>query len=225
MEVVKLAVSPYRIPIFPLGVVLLPEMHMPLHIFEERYKTMVHECLERNEPFGIVFFDGEKIHNVGCTARIVEILKQYEDGRMDIMVQGERRFYMDQTDDSRPYLISEIIYIEDMKEIFNDQDRILTDKITDLLSLLSRLSGTAEENRKEGNNPLKLSFQLPAIEGFTPQERQRFLEMTSPRERLTKGLSVLEKVIARAKLNLEVAKIIGGNGHIQAFLAQQGFVS
>ncbi len=220
-----MAVNLYQIPIFPLGVVLLPEMHMPLHIFEERYKTMVHECLERNEPFGIVFYDGEKIHNVGCTARIVEILKQYEDGRMDIVVQGERRFYMDKTDDSRPYLISEIIYIEDMKEVFNDQDRILTDKIIDLLDLLDRLSGSAEEDRVTEDNPLKLSFKLPAIEGFTPQERQRFLEMTSPRERLTKGLNVLKKVIARAKLNLEVTKIIGGNGHIQAFLAQRDFVS
>ena len=60
-------------------------MVMPLHIFEERYKTMVNECLEKNEPFGIVYFDGKKIHRIGCSAHITEILKQYDDGRMDIL--------------------------------------------------------------------------------------------------------------------------------------------
>jgi Lon protease-like protein len=70
------------IPIFPLGVVLLPEMTMPLHIFEQRYKIMIHECMERQEPFGIVYFDGKQIHRVGCTAHMVEVSRKYEDGRI-----------------------------------------------------------------------------------------------------------------------------------------------
>jgi Lon protease-like protein len=60
-----------RIPLFPLGLVLLPGMVLPLHIFEERYKQMISECLATNRSFGIVWFDGQAIRTMGCTARIV----------------------------------------------------------------------------------------------------------------------------------------------------------
>lgn len=215
--------TPNQIPVFPLGLVLLPEMTLPLHIFEDRYKIMINECLERNEPFGIVFFDGDKIHKVGCTAHIVEVLKQYEDGRMDIMVRGMQRFYMDQTDDSRPYLVSGIFYIDDMEETISSEDPVLLRKITDLLRSLDQLSGHSGQIDQWNDGDLRrLSFMVPAAEGFTPQERQRFLEMTSPRERLEKGLRVLEKVIARVKINREITEIIGSNGHVRAFLAKKG---
>jgi len=218
-----LALPPRKIPVFPLGLVLLPGMALPLHIFEERYKIMVNESLERNEPFGIVYFDGMKIHPVGCTARIVEIMKQYDDGRMDIMVLGEQRFYMEQTDDSRPCLVSDVIYIDDMEEPANAQDPALSQKAADLLGDLEELPGYAgESDRFDAGDLKRLSFMVPGIEGFTPEERQHFLEMTSVRERLEKGLKVLEKVIARVKISREVAEIIGGNGHVRAFLARQG---
>ena len=220
-----MAIPPKQIPVFPLGLVLLPGMALPLHIFEERYKIMINESLERNEPFGIVYFDGEKIYKVGCTARIVEILKQYDDGRMDIMVLGVRRFYMDQTDDSRPCLVSDVIYIDDLEEPAGAEDQALSQKAADLLRVLDQLPGYAGESDRFDERDLKrLSFMVPGIEGFTPEERQHFLEMTSVRERLEKGLKVLEKVIARMKISREVAEIIGGNGHIRAYLAKKGLV-
>jgi Lon protease-like protein len=77
------------IPLFPLGVVLLPEMILPLHIFEERYKTMIGQCLDQDEEFGIVYFNGKKMEEVGCTARILKVLKRYDDGRMDICHFGQ----------------------------------------------------------------------------------------------------------------------------------------
>ena len=81
-----------RIPLFPLGLVLLPKMALPLHIFEDRYKQMIAECLAEDRPFGILHFDGKTVASVGCTARVVQVLKKYEDGRMDIMTRGEDRF-------------------------------------------------------------------------------------------------------------------------------------
>ncbi len=214
-----------QLPIFPLGLVLLPEMTLPLHIFEKRYKIMINECLEQSQPFGIVYFDGQKIHPVGCTARIVEVLKQYDDGRMDILVQGVRRFYMDQTDESRPYLVSDIIYIDDIPETESAEDRNLFQQAADLLGVLAQLSdGSGEIERFEDVDLKRLSFMLPAAEGVTLQERQRFLEMTSIRERIKKGLKVLGKVTARMKINREVAEIIGGNGHIRAFLIKKGLL-
>lgn len=223
METQKFTRKQQHLPIFPLGVVLLPKMTMPLHIFEERYKNMVNECMERNEPFGLVYFDGKQIHKVGCTAQIIEVLKHYEDGRMDIVVQGEQRFYMDQIDDSRAYLVSGIFYIDDMEESVSDEDEALFHKITDLLKHLNKLSGRmGDDARFDGVDLQRLSFIVPGAEGFTMEERQRFLEITSTRERIEKGLRVLEKVISRVKINRKVLEIIGGNGHVKAFLAERG---
>jgi Lon protease-like protein len=214
------------IPIFPLGVVLLPEMTMPLHIFEQRYKIMIHECMERQEPFGIVYFDGKQIHRVGCTARVVEVLRRYEDGRMDIVVRGAQRFHMDRLDYSRSYLMSGIVYLEDIAESVSVADEALVPKVTDLLRRLDQLSRRIGEGKRFDEVDVKrLSFMVPGAEGFTMEERQRFLEMTSAHERLDKGSRILEKVIARAKINQEVAEIISGNGHIRAFLIEKGLVS
>ncbi len=212
-----------HIPIFPLGVVLLPEMIMPLHIFEERYKTMTNDCLKQDEPFGIVYFDGKKVHRVGCEARIVKILKHYEDGCMDILVKGEKRFYMDQIDERHDYLMSDIIYIGDAEESLKQEGDALIRKANDLFRYLNELSGSIENNVRLDQWDLKqLSFIVPGTEGFTMEERQRFLEMTSVHERLEKGMKVLEKVIARAKINREVTEVIGGNGHVRAFLSKKG---
>ena len=77
------------IPLFPLGVVLLPQMELPLHIFEERYKVMINECLEQEREFGVVHYDGTDIRSIGCTAKILGVVKHYEDGRMDIVTRGK----------------------------------------------------------------------------------------------------------------------------------------
>jgi Lon protease-like protein len=102
-----------RIPLFPLGLVMLPGMLLPLHIFEERYKQMISDCLAENTPFGIVWFDGQTIHPVGCTARVVQVLHRYEDGRMDILTRGEKRFYTEGMAEEKPYMEADVLFIED----------------------------------------------------------------------------------------------------------------
>ena len=82
----------HKIPLFPLGLVMLPDMLLPLHIFEDRYKQMILECTGEDKPFGIVLFDGQSIRSVGCMARITKVIKRYDDGRMDIMTRGSQRF-------------------------------------------------------------------------------------------------------------------------------------
>ena len=82
-----------ELPIFELPVVILPGELLPLHIFEERYKRMIGHCLENAEPFGIVFRDeGGNAHRIGCMARVTEVLERFEDGRMNVVVAGERPF-------------------------------------------------------------------------------------------------------------------------------------
>src|SRR5919197_2635826 len=82
-----------ELPIFELPVVILPGELLPLHIFEERYKSMIGHCMETAEPFGIVFRDTDgSARRIGCTARVTEVLERFDDGRMNIVVAGEQPF-------------------------------------------------------------------------------------------------------------------------------------
>ena len=83
---------PERIPLFPLNVVLLPGAPLPLHIFEPRYKEMVKNCLEEKSEFGMLLSLPKGIAHVGCTAEILEVVKRYPDGRMDIVTVGRAPF-------------------------------------------------------------------------------------------------------------------------------------
>src|SRR2546423_10787068 len=81
-----------RFPLFPLGIVLLPTELVPLHIFEERYRLMIGECLDEGTEFGIVWLSDSGLKEIGCSARVTRLLKRMEDGRMDVLVQGVAPF-------------------------------------------------------------------------------------------------------------------------------------
>ena len=100
------------IPLFPLGLVLLPQNPLPLHIFEERYKLMIGECLAENRDFGIVFFDAADIRTVGCTARILKVLKRYHDGRLDILTRGQNRFRIKELREEKAYLEARVTFFD-----------------------------------------------------------------------------------------------------------------
>ncbi|MGH9567915.1 MAG: LON peptidase substrate-binding domain-containing protein, partial [Candidatus Angelobacter sp.] len=78
--------------LFPLDLVLFPGAPLPLHIFEPRYKEMVNECLEQKKVFGMVRARENAVAEVGCTAIVLKLNKQYEDGRLDISTEGKQRF-------------------------------------------------------------------------------------------------------------------------------------
>lgn len=207
------------IPLFPLGVVLLPLMEMPLHIFEERYKVMINECLEQKREFGVVNYDGTNIRSIGCTVEIRGVVKEYEDGRMDIMTKGKTRFVIKDIDQSLIYLQAKVLFFEDEREMVSDDDSTLSGEIIHLLKDLDRISETRRDYNALANLDLnRLSFLIPSTEGFTPEERQQFLEITSPSLRLTKCRAILKTVIQRTKMNYKINKIIGGNGDVKALL-------
>src|SRR5439155_167984 len=79
-------------PLFPLGIVALPSELVPLHIFEERYKTMIDECLESGAEFGIVWLSDEGLRPIGCACEVTEVLERMDDGRMNIITRGTRPF-------------------------------------------------------------------------------------------------------------------------------------
>ena len=101
------------LPLFPLGVVLLPGSLMPLHIFEERYKTMIGDAVAKRSEFGIVQAGEKGILNIGCTATVDEVADRFPDGRMNIVVLGRRRFEILMLDQEQEYLRAQVSFFED----------------------------------------------------------------------------------------------------------------
>ena len=110
------------LPLFPLEIVVLPEEPLPLHIFEERYKQMINDCLRAKaenfgqQEFGVVLAKKEEMETVGCTTRIINVTRKYADGRMDIFTVGGRRFEVlvsNPNDTATPYLRAGVEYFDD----------------------------------------------------------------------------------------------------------------
>ena len=102
-----------RIFLFPLNVVLLPGEHLPLHIFEPRYRRMVRECLEQSVPFGVLLARKDGVVRVGCTAEIELVTKRYDDGRLDILTTGRHPFRVVELFQDDPLLEGSVDYLDD----------------------------------------------------------------------------------------------------------------
>jgi Lon protease-like protein len=201
------------IPIFPLGLVLLPGMALPLHIFEERYKLMVSECTAEDKSFGIVLFDGKAIQTAGCTARVIEVVHRYDDGRMDILTRGEQRFIVQALIEQKPYMEARVAYFDDDPEAGGEELAPLIETGVSRLRSLAAMGGSVDVEEVPGLwDARRLSFAIAALEEVTPKEKQRFLEMRSIGRRLRAGVAVLERLIERAQLTRQIQTIIGGNG-------------
>jgi Lon protease-like protein len=206
---------PKRIPLFPLGVVLFPEVLLPLHIFEERYKEMVGLCLKEDEEFGVVYYDGKEMKSKGCTARIIRVLKQYPDGRMDILTQGERRFEIEDLHEERAYLESSVHFFDDQEEEETEATEALAREGLDLLMRIEDITEKQIAHDLGEQIGMKVaSYLVASSEGFTADEKQVFLEMTSSKNRLEKGVRSLRRILERVRLTKQIKQIISGNGHV-----------
>jgi len=203
------------IPLFPLGLVLLPKNLLPLHIFEERYKLMIRECLKEGNEFGIVYFNAADIQTAGCTASIEKVLKHYEDGRLDILTYGQRRFLIKEMFDQKPYLEARVNFFDDEAHVDESFCRNMAKRGA---ALLKQAASSPEEEAiydfAAAGDFKSISFLIAGYEGFSPEEKQWFLEMTSTGERLEKSVAALEKIIERTRITDEIHKIIGGNGNM-----------
>ncbi len=103
-------------PLFPLSIVALPHELVPLHIFEERYRTMIGECLEQESEFGIVWAGDEGTRPVGCAVEITEVLERMEDGRMNILTRGTRPFRIVDERHDLPYPAGTVEFLRDKSE-------------------------------------------------------------------------------------------------------------
>ena len=200
------------IPLFPLNVVLMPGTPLPLHIFEERYKQMVNECLESGAEFGMVLADESGTRQVGCTARIVELVQRFDDGRLVILVEGSRRFELKNVFTGKPYYVGEIEYIEDGPE----ED--VTPLAEQCVALLERVVEAATEGSVgiEIEPPYRnLSFAIAGRIEFDLETRQQILELPTEKGRLERVKELLTEMADRLERERKVREIAETNGHLR----------
>ena len=128
------------LPIFPLELVLLPGVPLPLHIFEPRYKEMIAECLEQKKPFGVVRASSAGVADIGCTAEIMSVTKKYDDGRMDILTRGVERFEVIHVNEDRSFLQAEISVVQDEDEAGKPAAQMVTQAVR-LHAEIAKLAG------------------------------------------------------------------------------------
>lgn len=200
------------LPLFPLEVVLFPGQQLPLHIFEERYKEMIGDCLESQAEFGVVLAKDKSIATIGCTAEITNLLRKHDDGRMDIETAGRRRFEVLFIDEKKSYLRAAGQFFVDEDPGADPEAR---DKAIEVHSrVLDLLFPDPEERapyKVEGESP-QVSFQLA---GPLPMEldfKQTMLASRSETERLERLAEYMEKLIVRLKMISKVRGKAGANG-------------
>ncbi len=201
------------IPLFPLNVVLMPGAPLPLHIFEERYKQMVNECLEEESEFGMVLADESGTRRVGCTAKIVELVERYEDGRMLILVEGSRRFKLNSILTGKPYYVGEVEYLEE-----EEPKEDVTALAEECIALLERVVEAATEGSVgiEIKPPYRnLSFAIAGRIEFDLEARQQILELTSEKERLAKVRDLLSAAAERLEREQQAREKAQKNGHLR----------
>jgi ATP-dependent Lon protease len=200
------------IPLFPLNVVLMPGTPLPLHIFEERYKQMVNECLDSGMEFGMVLADESGTRRVGCTARIVELVQHYEDGRLVILVEGSRRFRLKNILAGKPYYVGDVEYLED------EPGEDITSLAEECVALLERVVEAATEGSVgiEIESPYRnLSFAIAGRIEFDLETRQQILELPTERGRLEKIKELLAEAADRLEREHQARKKAEKNGHLR----------
>jgi Lon protease-like protein len=196
------------LPLFPLDVVLLPGTPLPLHIFEPRYKEMIGECLANNAPFGVVRALEEGVAEIGCTAEIVTVTKEYPDGRMDLVAEGRKRFEVLALNQDRSFLQAEVLLVPDEPVVSSEDDRARA--IQSHLEILS-LAGAVQDLSAADQNAL--SFYLAGSLPLDLDFKQKLLGMRSESERLQAVAAYLEGILPNLRRASRARQKAGGNGH------------
>ena len=195
--------------LFPLPLVLLPTEQMPLHIFEERYKELIGECLEEDQAFGLLFAEGDGIHEVGTSASVVEVLAEFEDGRMNIVVEGGERFRLEELTSGRSFQTGLTAPVVD------DDDPADDETIEKALALFGRLKeATGSDVEVPTADSPQLSFALAARVELEPEVKQGLLQETSERDRLARVCELLVDAAATVERHQRAAERASTNGRV-----------
>jgi Lon protease-like protein len=200
-----------RFPLFPLGIVCLPSEVIPLHIFEERYKTMIGECLEEERPFGIVWLSDDGLREVGCTAQITQVLERMEDGRLNILVQGQNAFRLLRRIEDLPYPAGDVELLAD------DPEDTAAGEAGDAAregyaTLLERATDTRPDRQDLGGLS---AYEMAATVDFGLEAKQSLLELRSEGERLRALTELFDAAVKRLDYVERASETARTNGHMK----------
>jgi len=199
-----------EIGLFPLGIVLLPTEQIPLHIFEPRYRELIAECLEEEREFGLILADDDGLREVGTRALVTEVLERFDDGRLNVVVEGIDRFRVVELTGGRSFQTGEVEQVEDVDEAADPEH---VERALALFARLVELTGT-EIDPPEPSTP-QLSFAIAARFEFAPDVKQELLQERSEAVRMRRLCELLEKAAETIAREREIAERAAGNGKVQ----------
>jgi Lon protease-like protein len=196
------------LPLFPLDVVLFPGTPLPLHIFEPRYKEMIGECRASHSVFGVVRAIKDGVAEIGCTAEIVSVAREYPDGRLDIVTEGRQRFEVMQLNRERAFLRAEVIMIED------EPGGASPEAIGRAIQLHAEIMGLAGATQDLSSaEHVNLSFRLAGSLPLDLDFKQHLLDLSSEGERISALVSYFEAIMPNLRRAVRSREKAGGNGH------------
>jgi Lon protease-like protein len=195
--------------LFPLPLVLLPAERLPLHVFEERYRELIGECLERDGEFGLVYADDDGIREVGTRAGVVEVLDRFEDGRLNILVEGRERFRL------LGFTAGRSFQTGDVAPVVDGVDPAGPDVVSRALGAFERLRELtgSDVDVPPAETPL-LSFALAGRVELAPEVKLELLEELSERVRLERVCELLDAVATMVERQRLAAERAATNGRV-----------
>jgi Lon protease-like protein len=196
-------------PLFPLDLVVLPGEAVPLHIFEQRYKTMIDECRERDSEFGVVWLADDGLHDVGCACRIDQVLEVLDDGSINLLTRGTWPLRVVERQSHLPYPAGVVEFLSDTPE------QVDAELLVSTQSVYAELVHKATDKRADPDLLAAMSaYDMAATVDFGLEAKQGLLDLRSENARLQlvvrlfraalKRLDFVDRAQARAKSNGKV---------------------
>lgn len=201
-----------RLPVFPLGLVLMPRMPLPLHIFEERYRMMVQHCLDQEQPFGVVLHTGTTLQSVGCLASIENVINRYDDGRLDILTVGTERFRVEAMHEEKVFLEADIEIFEDRPvsdEQASDLQKMTESAVEDLKEFAQVAGYEIDQSMLRNLSSEELSFLLSTTDVFSTEEKQQLIELRSTTDRMERAARAIHAGRERRAMTQRIQEMIG----------------
>lgn len=209
-----------KIGLFPLGLVLFPESVVPLHIFEQRYKNLIRDCIESGSEFGINLMLASKVYDIGCTAKVKTVIKDYDDGKLDITVGGVKRYKLNSyTVGNRIYYEGDIEYFDDGAPGENEPDVLDLSLLDECIRFYNEISEIVKIINIRKIDMRSLDTRLPSFfiaqkSGMSLKQKQELLEMRSENKRLLTLRNHLKEILPMLRKAENINQIIRNDGFI-----------
>jgi Lon protease-like protein len=202
-------------PLFPLGMVALPSESLPLHIFEDRYRRMIEQCLLADQgtlgrQFGIVWLSDEELKQVGCACELETVLERMEDGRLNILTRGTRPFRLLERQDDLPFPAGVVEFLSDDEEELDGEAAAAARVVYQ--ELVRQATDRTLEDSELGEMD---AYRMAATVEFEPDAKQQLLELRSENARLRLLATLLREALERLELVERAQARARSNGKVR----------